>query len=194
MFEKKTPNDPILRIEREGEGRRWRKTPTWWPLEGPNVWWPLKGSKLGDLWKEKEKHHFHFFSLSSQRLLKHFFSLILRFYFTLVLDHYFTPFLPFPWPINCNLASQCSKSSTHSWSLNWFWLKNFFFPWIHGIVHDHVLQASTHTNESPWAWYCCNSPNSHTLVILLQIDFISGDEFETIFKGFYEIEDTSIFA
>jgi hypothetical protein len=31
-------------------------------------------------------------------------------------------------------------------------------------------------------------------VILLQVDFASSDEFEIVCKGFYEIEDTSIFA
>jgi hypothetical protein len=56
----------------------------WWLMEGSNAWWPLKGSKLGGLWKEKEKHHFHFFSFSPQKiLLKPFFSLISRFYFTM---------------------------------------------------------------------------------------------------------------
>ncbi len=40
------------------------------------------------LWKEKEKHPFHFFSLPLQQiLLKPFFSLILKFYFTMVLNH-----------------------------------------------------------------------------------------------------------
>jgi hypothetical protein len=40
------------------------KTPTWRPVEGSNAWWPLEGSKLGGLWKEKEKHLFHLFSFS----------------------------------------------------------------------------------------------------------------------------------
>jgi hypothetical protein len=40
----------------------------WWPMEGFNVWWPLEGSKLGALWKEKEKHHFSPFSLSLQQI------------------------------------------------------------------------------------------------------------------------------
>jgi hypothetical protein len=31
-------------------------------------------------------------------------------------------------------------------------------------------------------------------VILLQLDPVSGDELETVFEGYYEIEDTSIFA
>jgi hypothetical protein len=48
--------------------------------------------------------------------------------------------------------------------------------------------------EPPRAWYYCISPNSHTLVILLQVDFASDDEPETICEGCYEIEDTSIFA
>jgi hypothetical protein len=44
------------------------------------------------------------------------------------------------------------------------------------------------------AWYYRISPNSHTLVILLQIDHTSGDEPETVCEGFYETENISIFA
>jgi hypothetical protein len=70
---------------------------TWWSMEGSNVWWLLEGSKFGGLWKEKEKHPFHLFSLPPQQiLLEFFFSLILRFYFTMILNHYFIFFLPFP--------------------------------------------------------------------------------------------------
>ncbi len=48
--------------------------------------------------------------------------------------------------------------------------------------------------EPPRAWYYRISPNSHTLVILLQVDLASGDEPETFYEGCYEFEDTSIFA
>jgi hypothetical protein len=48
--------------------------------------------------------------------------------------------------------------------------------------------------EPPQAWYYRLSPNFRTLVILLQVDPISGDEAETVCEGCYEIEDTSIFA
>jgi hypothetical protein len=75
-----------------------------------------------------------------------FFPLILRFYFTMVLDCYFRPFLDFSWFINCNHTSWCTKSSTHSLP-SWFWLKIFSFLWIHGIAHDHVLWALSHTSE-----------------------------------------------
>jgi len=44
------------------------------------------------------------------------------------------------------------------------------------------------------AWYYCISPNSHTLVILLQVDPIFNDELEIICEGYYETEDTSIFT
>ncbi len=44
------------------------------------------------------------------------------------------------------------------------------------------------------AWYYCISPNSRTLVILLQVDLASDDEPETICEGYYETKDTSIFA
>jgi hypothetical protein len=48
--------------------------------------------------------------------------------------------------------------------------------------------------DPPRTWYYHISPNSHTLVILLQVDPASGDEPETIHEGYYEIEDTSIFT
>jgi len=48
--------------------------------------------------------------------------------------------------------------------------------------------------EPPRAWYYGISPNSHTLVILLQVDHASGDELETVYEGCYETEDTFIFA
>jgi hypothetical protein len=48
--------------------------------------------------------------------------------------------------------------------------------------------------EPPRAWYYRISPNSRTLVILLQVDLASGDEPETVCEGCYETEDTSIFA
>jgi hypothetical protein len=48
--------------------------------------------------------------------------------------------------------------------------------------------------EPPRAWYYRISPNSRTLVILLQIDPASGDEPEIVYEGCYETEDTSIFA
>ncbi len=48
--------------------------------------------------------------------------------------------------------------------------------------------------EPPRAWYYRISPNSRTLVILLQIDPAFGDEPETVCEGCYETENTSIFA
>jgi hypothetical protein len=48
--------------------------------------------------------------------------------------------------------------------------------------------------EPPRAWYYRISPNSHTLVILLQNDPASSDELETVCEGYYETENTSIFA
>jgi hypothetical protein len=44
------------------------------------------------------------------------------------------------------------------------------------------------------ACYYCISPNSRTLMILLQVDLVSGDELETVYEVYYEIENTSIFA
>ncbi len=48
--------------------------------------------------------------------------------------------------------------------------------------------------EPPRAWYYRISPNSHTLVILLQVDPASDDEPEIVCEGCYETEDTFIFA
>jgi hypothetical protein len=48
--------------------------------------------------------------------------------------------------------------------------------------------------DPPRAWYYCISSNYHTLVILLQVDFVFGDEPETIYERCYKIKDTSIFA
>jgi len=48
--------------------------------------------------------------------------------------------------------------------------------------------------EPPQVWYYRISPNSCTLVILLQVDLASGDEPETVYEGCYESEDTSIFV
>jgi len=44
------------------------------------------------------------------------------------------------------------------------------------------------------AWYSRISSNSHTLVILLQVNPISGDKPEIIYEGCYETKDTSIFT
>jgi hypothetical protein len=43
-------------------------------------------------------------------------------------------------------------------------------------------------------WYYRISPNSCTLVILLQVDLASGDELETVCESYYKTGDTSIFA
>ncbi len=48
--------------------------------------------------------------------------------------------------------------------------------------------------EPPRVWYYRISPNSRTLVILLQVDPASGDEPKTVCEGCYETEDTSIFV
>ncbi len=48
--------------------------------------------------------------------------------------------------------------------------------------------------EPPRAWYYRISPNFRTLVILLQVNFASGDEPEIVCEGCYETEDTFIFA
>jgi hypothetical protein len=48
--------------------------------------------------------------------------------------------------------------------------------------------------DPPRAWYYRISLNSHTLVILLQVDLASSDGREIICERCYETEDASIFA
>jgi hypothetical protein len=48
--------------------------------------------------------------------------------------------------------------------------------------------------DTPQAWYYRISRNFRTLVILLQVNLTFGDEPEIIYEGYYETEDTSIFA
>ncbi len=48
--------------------------------------------------------------------------------------------------------------------------------------------------DPPQAWYYHISPNSHTLVILLQVNLASSDQPEIICESCYETKDTSIFA
>jgi hypothetical protein len=52
---------------------------------------------------------------------------------------------------------------------------------------------------SSWSWSPLSlvyriSPNSHTLVILLQVNLTSGDEPKIVYEGCYETKDTFIFA
>jgi hypothetical protein len=39
----RAPNDPDSPFSKKGDERRWRKTPTWWPMEGSIAWWPMEG-------------------------------------------------------------------------------------------------------------------------------------------------------
>jgi len=48
--------------------------------------------------------------------------------------------------------------------------------------------------KPPRTWYYRISPNSCTLVILLQVDPASSDEPETVCEGYYETENTFIFT
>jgi len=48
--------------------------------------------------------------------------------------------------------------------------------------------------KPPRAWYYRIFLNFCTLVILLQVDLASDDEYEIVCEGCYETENTSIFA
>jgi len=64
--------------------------------------------------------------------------------------------------------------------------------------HDEELEPRTVRIrlevKSPQAWYYCIFLNLHTLVILLQVDPASNDEPETVYEGYYETKNTSVFA
>ncbi len=45
-WKKKPPNDPNWPFKRERKEKKWRKIPTWWPMEGSNAWWPMEGSNI----------------------------------------------------------------------------------------------------------------------------------------------------
>jgi hypothetical protein len=112
---------------------------SWWPMKGSNACWPLKG--------EGETSFSHLFTFPPNKFyLNLFFSIDLKVLFYHGSISLFIPFFPFPWPTNYNHASWCNKSSTHS-SLIWFWLEIFFLSLNHGVMYDHVLWASSHTNE-----------------------------------------------
>jgi len=48
--------------------------------------------------------------------------------------------------------------------------------------------------DPPWTWYYHISSNFRTLVILLQVDPIFGDEPKTIYEGYYKTKNISIFT
>jgi hypothetical protein len=89
-------------------------------MEGSNVWWPLEGS------------------INLKVILYHGYRPLL------------THFLPFPWPINYNHASQYNKSSTHSLPIR-FWLK-ISFPFFE-IMALHMATSygpqAAQVNEEP---------------------------------------------
>ncbi len=64
----------------------------------------------------------------------------------MVWNCYFTSLFPFPWAINCTHVFWCTMFFTHSLP-SWFWLNLFIFHWIHYIVYDHILQASSYASE-----------------------------------------------
>jgi hypothetical protein len=48
--------------------------------------------------------------------------------------------------------------------------------------------------EPPQVWYYHIFLNSHTVVILLQVNLVSGDELKIVCEGCYEIDDIFTFA
>ncbi len=66
-----------------------------------------------------------------------------------------------------------------------------------GAHHEDSKLRNVHVHlevDPPQAWYYRIFPNFCTLVILLQVDFISGDELEIVCEGCYKTEDISIFT
>ncbi len=73
--------------------------------------------------------------------------------------------------LNLTLTQQTRDEDLESWE-------------VHACLEYDLAQAE----------YYCISSNFHTLVILLQVDLVSGDELEIVYEGCYKIEDTFIFA
>lgn len=96
----------------------------------------------------------------------------------------------------CRVWPHFMGLKSHKWMKNWF---------ESHLEFDIVLALSWWKSQTvkgpPLFWSQTPSSlvltiflNFCILVILLQVDFVFGDEFETIWKSFYEIEDISIFA
>jgi hypothetical protein len=102
------------------------------------AWWPLEGKGKTSFSPPSTFHPIRFYL--------NLYSIDFKVLFYHGCRALFTYFLPFPWPINYNHDSRGTKSSTH-FSLNQVWSKIFSLPWIHGVTHDYVLQASSCINE-----------------------------------------------
>jgi len=76
------------------------------------------------------------------------------------------------------------KSSLHFTLTQHPFDENFELQKMHARLKIHPLQA----------WYYRISTNFHTLMILLQVNFVSGNELEIIWEGCYKTDDTFIFA
>ncbi len=58
-----------------------------------------------------------------------------------------------------------------------------------------MQEVRVHLEVDPFrTWYYCIFPNSRNLMILLQVEFTSSDELETICEGCYKTENISIFT
>jgi hypothetical protein len=94
MFKNGETNDPNLHLEKKGKGRRQKKTPTWWPMEGSklsghwkvpslvaigmfHVWWPMEGSNAWWPLEGEIKTSFSpLFIFTPNKFFLYFFSLI----------------------------------------------------------------------------------------------------------------------
>ncbi len=86
-------------------------------------------------------------------------------------------------------AVQLNEDPTSESSLDLMLMQH---PWIE---NPELWKVCARLEVDPfWVWYYHISSNSHTLVILLQVDLAFGDEVETVCEGCYEIKNTSIFA
>jgi hypothetical protein len=61
--------------------------------------------------------------------------------------------------------------------------------------NSELREVRTHLEVDPLrVWYYRIPLNSHTLVVLLQVNPASSDELEIVCESYYETEDTLIFA
>jgi hypothetical protein len=110
----------------------------WWPMEGSNAWWPLG--------RRKKNIIFTFFHFHPQQILFKFFFID----FKVLLYHGFRPLLYIFPSFSLTYKFQpriLMYQIFHTFIAKLILIKDFFFPSIHGVTHDHVLRASSRTNE-----------------------------------------------
>jgi hypothetical protein len=157
----------------------------------------MECSKLGGQWKVKEKHLFTSSIFPQQTLFKpsiFSFDLIVLFYHGP--KPLLTPFFPLlEIMVSCIVTSyrpQAAQTNEEPLPESSLDLTLTQHP-----CDEEPKPQEVHARlevKPPRAWYYRISPNSCTMVILLQVNPAFGDEPETVCEGCYETKNTSIFA